>query len=204
MHKIGVRDSKMLSKERRSKLYKDIAGICLEIKVDKITAKEINEAMASHISINELEAMRFARLIDRLDSKVERIYLDSPDVIQERFGIRVSEYARSPLYIKGVKRAGSVEKGDRRVRVFAEHKADSKYPVVSAASIVAKIVRDREVRGIERRLRIKVGSGYPSDSRTIDAIRENLNNDRLSEHIRDRWSTMNRVRQTDLMSFYNK
>lgn len=47
------------------------------------------------------------------------------------------------------------------LRVIVSKKADSKYPIVSAASIVAKTTRDSAVE----RLNVECGSGYPSDPR---------------------------------------
>ncbi len=186
----------MLTKERRIKLYSEIQKICPEILVSKIQPEEINEAMSKRISLNELEAVHFAKLIDQLKS-VDKVYLDSPDVIQERFGIRVKELCRRQIYV-GSRRSKEYEKA---VKVISEHKADARYPVVSAASIIAKTIRDREIKALERKLRFKIGSGYPSDSRTIEVIRKNLRNTTFSEHLRTRWSTMDRIRQSSLMAF---
>jgi ribonuclease HII len=50
--------------------------------------------------------------------------------------------------------------------IVSEHHADEKYRVVSAASIVAKVVRDREIKKIAKEYG-EIGSGYPSDPVTI-------------------------------------
>ena len=49
-------------------------------------------------------------------------------------------------------------------------KADSKYPIVSAASIIAKTTRDTEID----ELNLNIGSGYPSDPSTSKWIRSNV------------------------------
>lgn len=202
---IGVRDSKLLSKERRERLYKDILKIATEIRIDKISPSEIDEALTNKISLNELEAIHFAKLLDKFDSKLDRVYLDSPDVIEEKFGVRINLLSSIPFSVNKIKsRRENVAVGVKKTKLISEHKADSTYPVVSAASIVAKTVRDREVRLLERRLNIKIGSGYPSDLKTIDAIRKNLKNRNLHKHIRNRWSTMERIKQMNLSSFFNK
>lgn len=193
---IGVRDSKMLSEKRRNQLYGEIEDIALDIKVGKIYPSEINEAMRNHISLNELEAKHFAGLFDQIKSDVGLIYLDSPDVIAERFGARFKMSSVRPTKVVGIKMPK--EKGIKYTKVIAEHKADIRYPVVSAASIIAKVTRDREIKRLEKELKLHIGSGYPSDYKTIDLIRKHLKTGVLSPHIRDRWSTMDRIKQTKL------
>lgn len=193
LSEIGVRDSKLLSGKRRSWLYHEIKDIAAEIKIKCITPKEINEAMTNHISLNELEAKHLSGLFDQMESEASSIYLDSPDVIPERFGVRFGMYSTKKTRVKGVKTKIWDIKGS--TRVIAEHKADSRYPVVSAASIIAKVTRDEEIARLTKRLRIKIGSGYPSDATTINAIRDHIKDERFSEHIRDRWSTMERIKQ---------
>jgi ribonuclease HII len=200
LSKIGVRDSKMLTEKRRNQLFDEIKAIATDIKVDRIYANEINEAMRNHISLNELEAVRFAALFDQIGSEVGSVYLDSPDVIAERFGARFKLSSSKSTRVVGIKgeRTG---KGMRCTRVIAEHKADSRYPVVSAASIIAKVTRDREIQKLERSLKVPIGSGYPSDYKTIEMIRRNLKSGILDGNIREKWSTMERIKQTKLTSF---
>lgn len=199
LSEIGVRDSKMLSEKRRNQLYDEIVDISSSIKVDKIYPNEINEAMRNHISINELEAIRFAGLFDQMSERVSSVYLDSPDVIAERFGTRFKMLSTKPIKVDGIKM--KKEKGVRYTRVIAEHKADVRYPIVSAASIIAKVTRDREIRKLEKELKLRIGSGYPSDYKTIDIIKRNLKSGALNNCIREKWSTMERVRQTKLAYF---
>ena len=193
---IGVRDSKMLSEKKRNRLYGEIEEIVSDIKVDRIYPAEINEAMKNHISLNELEAVHFAGLFDQIKSDVSSIYLDSPDVIAERFGTRFKMSSSRPTKVIGIKMAR--EKGVKYTKVIAEHKADVRYPVVSAASIIAKVTRDREIKRLEKELRMRIGSGYPSDYKTIDLIKKNLKTGLLNSHIREKWSTMDRIKQTKL------
>ena len=199
LSEIGVRDSKLLSERKRNLLYNEIGRIASDIKVDRIFPDEINEAMRRHISLNELEAVRFAALFDRIEHDVHSVYLDSPDVIAERFGTRFKLSSSKPTRVIGLKE--KQEKGIRYTKIIAEHKADVKYPVVSAASIIAKVTRDREIEKLERRLKIPLGSGYPSDYKTIDIIKKNLKTGVLDGNIRERWSTMDRIKQTHLTNF---
>ncbi len=198
LSEIGVRDSKLLSDKKRRSLFNDIEDIASEIKVDRIYPEDINEAMRSHISLNELEAVRFAGLFDKMDKSIGSVYLDSPDVIPERFGTRFKIASIRPTKVVGVK---SPKESGASARVIAEHKADSRYAIVSAASIIAKVVRDKEMAKIERSLGLKLGSGYPSDYNTIEAIKANLKSGALDSHIRQKWITIDRIRQTQLTSF---
>ncbi len=196
--KIGVRDSKLLSEARRNQLYSQIGDIASDIKIDKIYPNEINEAMKNHISLNELEANRFAALFDKIESEVGSVYLDSPDVIANRFGTRFKLSSTKPTKVMGIKENPHA-KGIKYTKIIAEHKADSRYPIVSAASIIAKVTRDREIKKLEKALKIVIGSGYPSDNKTIDMIRNNLKSGILTGNIREKWSTMERIKQKKLV-----
>jgi hypothetical protein len=90
---IGVRDSKLLSDKKRRHLYDDIVAIASTVKVRCITPAEINEAMGNDISLNEVEAKAFSEMFNDIDGEVSLVYLDSPDVIPERFGVRFSMYS---------------------------------------------------------------------------------------------------------------
>jgi ribonuclease HII len=194
--RIGVRDSKLLTRRQREMLFVAIHDMAVEVKVGVIEADEINQAMEDRISLNELEAVHFARLFDGLGSDVDGLYLDSPDVIAEKFGARVSMYSSKPTRLSGKRGAGR-----EGTRIVAEHKADARFPVVSAASIVAKVTRDNMITALSKELGVAVGSGYPSDGSTIDAVRANLHNRELMRHVRMHWSTMQGIKQTRLSSF---
>ncbi len=196
---IGVRDSKLLTRRKREFLFDEINGICEEIKTYAIGNDEINQAMKSGISLNQLEAMRFAQLVDSLESDVSRVYLDSPDVKPERFGVRVSLSSSKPMRVVGVK--GNGRRGG--ISIIAEHKADARYPVVSSASIIAKVTRDREMERIESMSGIEIGSGYPSDNNTIEAIKANLSTRKLNPYIREYWKTLDRIKQRKMKEFEN-
>lgn len=194
---IGVRDSKLLNPRKRALLFDEIQSIAEEVRTYKISNEEINSAMRSGVSINQLEAMHFARLIDEMRADMGKVYIDSPDVVAERFGARVSLFSKKPVRVVGAKTGPK----DARIRIISEHKADTRYPVVSAASIIAKVTRDREMRKIERKLGMKVGSGYPGDKETVKAIKANLRSRVLSPYIREYWKTLDAIRQRRIGEF---
>jgi ribonuclease HII len=195
---MGVRDSKLLTRKRRNELYAKIEELAEEVRTSLIYPEEINELMRKEVSLNEIEAMHFSRLLDETTSKIDKLYLDSPDVIPERFGFRVGKLTSKPTFVEGKRRPKGKEDC---IRIISEHKADVRYPVVSAASVIAKVTRDRAIRKLERELGLVIGSGYPSDNDTIEAVRRNMGSGILRNHIRQRWITMERIRQTALSSF---
>ena len=89
------------------------------------------------------------------------------------------------------------------VRVVAEYKADERYPVVSAASIIAKVVRDAEIRKLHRQFGY-FGSGYPSDEQTVAFVKEHVRELADAGVIRKKWDTYRRLtekRQSTLAAF---
>jgi ribonuclease HII len=54
----------------------------------------------------------------------------------------------------------------RQCEIVSEHHADVKFPVVSAASIIAKVTRDRAIAALAKKYG-EIGSGYPADPVTI-------------------------------------
>ena len=197
----------MLTPRKREFLYDEIISIADEVRSYSISSEEIDQAITSNVSLNQLEALNFARLIDSLKTEPNKVFLDSPDVISERFGMRVSLFSSRNMHVKGIKKKGQKNEGivpadSKRISVIAEHKADSVYPVVSSASIIAKVIRDREIERITDHLGIEIGSGYPSDAQTIDAIKDNLANEKFAKFIRQRWKTMQIIRQARMNEFF--
>lgn len=76
--------------------------------------------------------------------------------------------------------------------VIAEYKADSKYSVVSAASIVAKVERDKYINQLKEKVG-DFGSGYPSDPRTINFLSNQENFSKLKPYLRKKWSTYKNI-----------
>jgi ribonuclease HII len=169
---IGVRDSKELTPAVRERVYLQLGSIGA-MRSLSLPPSEIDRAVA-HRLLNELEATAFGRLVRDLRATEARVDACDPD--ERRFGRRVAHHA------------GYV------VRVVARHHADRDDPVVGAASIVAKVRRDRAIARLALRLRQDIGSGYPSDPTTVAFVRKWLR-DRPGHPawLRKSWSTMKRV-----------
>ncbi len=139
-----VRDSKKLTPKRREELAPRIRG-CSKVALEIVPPRVVDQWTEGH-RLNLLEATVFARLIDELDPDVA--YLDACDTDERRFASMV--------------RKNMV----RRPKLVCKHKADDTYPVVSAASIIAKTVRDAEIAKIETAVGEPIGTGYAHDPRT--------------------------------------
>jgi ribonuclease HII len=157
LKELGVKDSKLLTHKKRCMLYGELKEIAEATVVIKVEPKEIDEAVESDsLNLNWLEAHKQAEIINQLNPDKAIIDCPSPN-------IRAYEsYLRNLLKHKDIE-------------LVVEHKADVNYVSCSAASIVAKCVREEEVKKIEKLVGRSIGSGYPSNPICQRFIRENWN-----------------------------
>lgn len=179
---IGVRDSKLLSPAKRSSLYKQVKKLCKESKSIHITAEELNHLMDT-LSLNEIEAMKIAEAFNSLKSSPEKLIVDSPDTNPENFSERLRKYLK------------------KQPALQSEHKADVNHPIVSAASIIAKVERDRAIEDIKKEVGEDFNSGYSSDPKTIEFLKKHLHRKDVQKYVRSKWSTLDRIGQKTLFEF---
>ena len=141
---IPVKDSKQIAAGERERLYALIRKRC-RIATVVIEADEI-DTIRQEMTMNACVARAHADVIRRLTPTVA--YVDACDVNP----LRYAETIKSHL--------------DHPCEVVSEHHADEKYPVVSAASIIAKVTRDRAITRLKKKYG-EIGSGYPADPVTI-------------------------------------
>ena len=169
---MNVRDSKKLSPERREALAPEIEKVS-RYEVVVIPAERI-DIMRSEMSLNDFEAKLFAEVIDKL--RPETAYVDAADVDEIEF----KRCVRKELAFD--------------VEIVSQHNADELFPVVSAASILAKVCRDREMRTIEDEIGLHIGSGYASDADTIAFLETWIRtHGSLPPHTRASWDTARRL-----------
>ncbi len=173
LRKIASKDSKALSAKQREEAYEQLKGFCTFRWVE-VSAADLNRMMKT-MSLNDIEAKHMAELTKKLDES--DIMIDMPDRYAWTFRRRMEKF--------GAK------------RFEAEHKADENYPIVAAASICAKILRDRKVEEI-RKATCDFGSGYPSDPKTRSALIDKQKRSLLEPFIRQRWKTLESVKQKRL------
>ncbi len=174
LKEIGVKDSKLLAPKKREELYKKINSLTTENSSAHISAKEIDE-LRDFKSLNEVEAMKIGFLLNNLKVKPELVFVDSPDVLANNFAKRIYKYLSFKTIIK------------------AEHKADFNYPIVGAASIIAKVQRDNAIKDLEK-IYGKIGTGYPHDEQTILFIKNFLLKENyLPDIVRKSWVTSQKI-----------
>ncbi|MFH0714864.1 MAG: ribonuclease HII [Candidatus Diapherotrites archaeon] len=171
---LGVKDSKMLSAAERNVQFPQIKKLVKEHGTFHISPQEI-DSLRDWKSLNEIEAMRAAHLLNALKHKPDMVFVDSPDILQDNFGKRIEKFLSF------------------NVKIRSEHKADVNYPVCSAASILAKVERDAAIAELAKEFG-KIGSGYPSDEVTVAFLHNWLkSHSGMPPFVRHSWDTTKRV-----------
>ena len=182
LKKAGVTDSKLLSTEKRLKLDAWI----------RKTSQERGWKFALHISepveidwammatnLNDHEVSLFAKLASKLHIEEGGgiLQVDACDADARRFGNNIASRLTDWPW-----EGWSID---------SRHGADLYLLTVGAASILAKVARDRAIEDISAKLGFDVGSGYPSDPKTIAAIPKMIDGDCPHTSLRWKWATVN-------------
>ena len=177
----NVKDSKMLLPSTRRRLYDLIVGNAEKVSVLEVSPKEIDKYVKYGKKLrrlNYLEAIMMAKIVEALN--VGMVYVDSPDVKPERLTSDI-------LSLSKVK-----------PKIVAEHHADQNYVVVSAASIIAKVTRDRKIDELAKEYGF-FGSGYPSDPRTMEFVKNWVEiKGNLPDFVRQLWKSLKKIHSITL------
>ncbi len=191
--KLGVKDSKELTPLRREFLATKIKDIAETFEIVIVTPNEIDGVSdinpnASRIKLNELEAHACADIINTINKgfKQIKVYIDCPSV-----GIKSWEdYLKTKI------------ENLSNLEVHSEHKADKNHVCVSAASIIAKSTREKEMDKLKEKYGPEIGSGYCSDPLTIKFLEKYSEKYEHDGIFRKTWSTwkvvINKVKQKTL------
>ncbi|MCK5141235.1 MAG: ribonuclease HII, partial [Candidatus Heimdallarchaeota archaeon] len=176
LKKMGAKDSKLLSKNQRETLYPKLKNIAADIKIKHLSPAEIDELRKS-ISLNVIEQQIMLKLTKEVKHNLETIYIDAADVNEKRFGL-------------------VFEKEFPGTKIVSKHKADTFFPVVSAASIIAKVERDREIESLKLKMSEDIGSGYPADPKTKSFLKKYFSkHKKFPPFVRESWDTAKRIRK---------
>ncbi|EPZ35329.1 ribonuclease H2 subunit A-like protein [Rozella allomycis CSF55] len=160
-------DSKTLSEKERDDIYNN----CVENESSKfwwvvkvLTPQDISNSMLrrSKYNLNELSHDTVIELFRYLISKginVKKAFVDTVGG-PESYEKKLSSFFPN-------------------IKITVSKKADSIYPIVSGASIVAKVTRDYVLKNWVMREKTQVsdlyGSGYPGDPKTIQWLHDSMN-----------------------------
>ncbi|EFD92304.1 MAG: Ribonuclease HII [Candidatus Parvarchaeum acidophilus ARMAN-5_'5-way FS'] len=182
---IGVKDSKLLSIKRIYLLEREIKKSTQNYKTIKISSEEIDNRFEKGKNLNYLELDSMAVIANDLSG--EKVIIDSPSSNTKK----IKEYLQNLI---------------KRKIIIAENYADRNHVEVSAASILAKSEREREVDKIKKIFGYDFGSGYPSDPKTVEFLKIIKENGKIDESpykelIRKSWSTLQSSKDKNLDSF---
>lgn len=167
---LGARDSKELSRDRRAEILDRVQEVALHWQVVLVPPEQID---GENLTQLELEAL--AKLIRA--HPADRIFLDVPT---------------PPKGIAHFLQALE-ERVGRSLPLVGENRADQTYPIVGAASILAKVTRDRELEAI-RATYGDVGWGYPGEPRVKEFLTDWYRREgRFPPVVRRRWSTAREI-----------
>ncbi|MBN17343.1 MAG: ribonuclease HII [Candidatus Thermoplasmatota archaeon] len=180
LEEVGITDSKLLSLGQRNEIYEWLHDNAEKrdwgIHVRHSNPGEIDNAMAL-TNLNEHEVSLFSSVARNLQTGGGGILqLDACDTDANRFGNNVASRLESWPWD-----GWSMD---------SRHGADLDFLAVGAASIIAKVNRDRAIEGIKEDIGIDFGSGYPSDPKTIASIEELISGESPHDCLRWGWATV--------------
>ncbi|OYT43567.1 MAG: ribonuclease HII [Candidatus Aenigmarchaeota archaeon ex4484_56] len=168
-----IRDSKELSPNKRKELFKLITKEAEDYIYFIISSDMLNREMKKY-NLNEIEISRIVQIINLFYSKNLRVYIDAMEANTEKLKQKILSKLKN-----------------KEITLIAENYADKKYKVVGAASIIAKVIRDREIEKLHKKYGF-FGSGYPSDERTIRFLK-NADREVINRIARLEWITMKNI-----------
>jgi len=171
----GVKDSKKLSPIQREKLYDQLKAMVKNYVVKIVSPAEIDKTLFGNDSnLNWLEADKTIEILRELKPKVA--FIDCPSTNIKAYKTYLEKALENTKNIK---------------KLVVEHKADDTYVVASAASIIAKTIRENEIMKLKKKYKIEFGSGYPSDPRTKEFLEKNYM--KYPEIFRKSWKSYTNV-----------
>ncbi len=181
LKKLGVKDSKVLSPKKREELYGKIENLSSNISIMRVQPCKIDNYRAMGINLDKIEAMRMAQIIDLTSNG--SIYIDSLTNNPKKFKQLVVSFLQN-----------------KNADLVVENYMDESVPVVSAASIIAKVERDKAIEELKKEVGFDFGVGYSHDARSIQFV-ENLirqTKGKLPEYVRKSWVTTEMLMEKSL------
>ena len=177
--KLGVKDSKQLTQKRREFLEEKIKEKVETFEIVLASPEQIDSANSKGVNLNELEAIMTSKIINRINKgfKKIKVIVDCPSVSIEKW---------QDLLKTKIKNLSNLE-------VHCEHKVDKNHISVSAASILAKSTREKEMTKLKEIYGNGIGSGYCSDPLTCKFLETHAHKHEDTGIFRKTWSTWQRA-----------
>ncbi|AWR98835.1 ribonuclease HII [Metallosphaera hakonensis] len=141
----GVKDSKKLTRAQRERLF--------DLITTESDALAVAKAQPDEIDLHNLNSVTYLKVIQVIDS----LSWLKPDMVT------VDKVGKEIEVIRFIEELG--------LKSNVIHKADETFIEASAASVVAKVIRDRLIDSMKQTYG-DFGSGYPSDRKTVKWIKE--------------------------------
>jgi ribonuclease HII len=175
--KLGVKDSKLVQPNKREILADEIRKKAVAFHVVLRHPYEIDHSINTGTNLNKVEALMAAEIINKLvenrNEKI-RVIIDCPSPNRESWRRYVVEHIMSM----------------DNLAVVCEHKADRDYVAVSAASILAKSERERDVARLKQKIGKDFGSGYPSDPVSVEFLKKYFEEHKKDGIFRETWAPL--------------
>ncbi|MBU3906845.1 MAG: ribonuclease HII [Nanoarchaeota archaeon] len=173
--KLGVKDSKQLTQKRREHLAEIIREKADTFEVAIVYPSEIDGTNHMGINLNHVEAIKSAEIINKINKGFGKIKVivdcPSPNITKWQDFLKTKIHNLSNL------------------EVSCEHKADRNHIAVSAASILAKCMREKEMDKLKEKYGSEIGSGYCSDPLTCKFLKDYARKYEKDGLFRQTWST---------------
>ena len=175
LRRLGVKDSKQLTQKRREFLSNVIKEKSETFEVVMVSASEIDNLIKEGTNLNEIEAFLCGRIVNKINKGYEKIkvVIDCPST-----GIKKWQ----DMLKTKIENLSNLE-------ISCEHKADKNHVAVSAASVLAKVVREKEMDKLKEIYGDEIGSGYASDPLTTKFLKNNIKKFDNSGLFRKSWAT---------------
>jgi ribonuclease HII len=177
LKKLGVRDSKKLTSIKRSEIFDKLSEY-MDIKYAQLTPALIDKNFFNGGKLNELEIQSIIQILEK--EKPNLIIIDALSSNPEKFGEDL------------------LKKLSFKTKIISENKADEKYEIVGSASIIAKELREKEIKEIKDNIKLDCGSGYTSDKKTINFLKAHYSNKKFDFIFRKSWKTYQNFIKEDI------
>jgi ribonuclease HII len=175
LKRLGVKDSKQLTQKRREFLAEKIKEKAETFEIVLAHPEEIDGKNHRGINLNAVEAIKTAEIINKINRGFSRIkvIVDCPSVSIEKW----KDFLKTKIHNLS------------NLEIVCEHKADVNHVAVSAASILAKCVREIEMGRLREEYGDGIGSGYCSDPLTVSFLEKHSQTYGDKGIFRKTWST---------------